>query len=300
MGSYRGGSSLKEEMTKNASDYIISKQILWALNNNIKLIGSKGARGRLAYTQKLRDNLFEPMLPDIKNSFMKGDGGELKGSPSKMQAVHSSSALGVNIFQYWQKINQIPKIAAACGFCNKTNRRSQNIKFETKHHINEKFPFRPNIDVTIENLPKSRFKVFAIECKFSEAYSSRRHSGINPKYIELDDIWKGLPALRSVSKKISPEDHRFKYLHVAQLVKHILGLNKKYGKNKFRLLYLWYDCLGDVGSKHREEIAEFTKKAKADNIYFHALSYQELIIKLSKEYRDTHGDYIKYISNRYL
>jgi hypothetical protein len=149
-------------------------------------------------------------------------------------------------------------------------------------------------------LPKSRFKVFAIECKFSEAYSSRRHSGIDTKYLDLENIWKGLPNLHRLSKKISPEDNRFKHLHAAQLVKHILGLNKKYGKNKFRLLYLWYDCLGDVGSIHREEVEEFKKKVKADNIYFHALSYQELIIKLSKEYRDTHGDYIKYIANRYL
>jgi hypothetical protein len=284
----------------NAYEYILSKQMQWALNNSIKLIGSKGIRGRLAYTQRLSDNLFEPMLPEIKKSFKEGDGVELDGDPSKMQAVHSSSALSVNIFQYWQKVNQIPKIAAACGFCNKTNKGSQKIKFETKYQISEKFPFSPNIDVTIENFPQSRFKVFAIECKFSEAYSSRRHFGMDPKYLDLENIWKDLPILHSFSKKVCPEDNRFKYLHAAQLVKHILGLKKKYGKNKFRLLYLWYDSLGHEGSKHREETEEFTKKAKADNIYFHALSYQELIIKLHKEYRDSHKDYIKYISNRYL
>jgi hypothetical protein len=284
----------------NAYEYILSKQMQWALNNSIKLIGSKGVRGRLAYTQKLSDNLFEPILPEIEKSFKKGDGGELDGNPPKMRAVHSSSALGVNIFQYWLSKNQIPKIAAACGFCNKTNKSSQNIKFETKFEISKKFPFKPNIDVTIENFPQSRFKVFAIECKFSEAYSSQHHSGIDPKYLDLENIWNDVPILHSFSKKISPEDNRFKHLHAAQLVKHILGLKKKYGKNKFRFLYLWYDCLGHEGSKHREETEEFTKKAKADNIYFHALSYQELIIKLSKEYRDSHRDYIKYISNRYL
>ena len=278
----------------------MSKQILWAQNNNIQLTGSKGVRGRRAYTRKLEKNLFEPLLPEVRKAFNKGDGNELKGNPSKMQAVHSSSALGVNIFQYWLKMNQIPKIAAACSFCNKTNKSSKNIKFETKYEISKKFSFNPNIDVTIENLPQSRFKVFAIECKFSEAYSSRHHSGIDPKYLNLENIWKDVPVLHSFSKTISPEDNRFKYLHAAQLVKHILGLKTKYGKNKFRLLYLWYDCLGFEGSKHREETEEFTKKAKADNIYFHALSWQELIIKLSKEYRDSHGDYIKYISGRYL
>lgn len=283
-----------------AYEYILSKQTQWALNNNIKLVGSKAVRGRPAYTKRLRENLFEPLHPSVRKCFKAGDGGELIGYPSKMQAIHSSSALGVNIFQYWLKVNQIPKIAAACGLCNKSNKSSNNIMFETKYEISKKFAFGPNIDVTIENSPESKFKVFAVECKFSEAYSSRRHSGLKQKYFDLKDIWKDIPNLRRLSKKISPVDKRFKHLQPAQLVKHILGLKEKYGKNKFRLLYLWYDCMGDESSKHREEIEEFTRVAKADSVYFHALSYQDLIIKLSKEYRDSHHDYIEYISSRYL
>jgi hypothetical protein len=284
----------------DAYEYILSKQILWAQNNGIQLIGSKGIRGRQAYTITLTKNLFDPLLPEVRNTFIKGDGGELKGNPSKMQAVHSSSALGVNIFQYWLKINQVPSIAAACGFCNKNNKSSINLIFENKYVISDKFSIHPNIDVIIENSSKSKFKVFAIECKFSEAYSSRRHSGLKEKYLELTEIWKGIPNLRRFARTISPKDYHFVHLHPAQLVKHVLGLKKQYGKTNFRLLYLWYDCLGSEGSKHREEIKEFKEIAKADNIYFHALSYQELIIKLSKEYATSHRDYIKYISNRYL
>jgi len=87
----------------NAHEYILSKQIQWAYCNNIVLIGSKSNKGRKAYTKKLDDNLFEPLMPKVKSSFNQGDGGELTGNPCKMQAVHSSSALGVNIFQYWKK-----------------------------------------------------------------------------------------------------------------------------------------------------------------------------------------------------
>ncbi len=87
----------------NAHEYILSKQIQWAHRNNIVLIGSKVNRGRKAYTQKLDDNLFEPLMSEVKNDFEDADGGELTGNPCKMQAVHSSSALGVNIFQYWKK-----------------------------------------------------------------------------------------------------------------------------------------------------------------------------------------------------
>ena len=87
----------------NAREYILSKQIQWAHRNNIVLIGSKNNKGRKAYTQKLDDNLFEPLMPEVKSDFEDADGGELSGNPCKMQAVHSSSALGVNIFQYWKK-----------------------------------------------------------------------------------------------------------------------------------------------------------------------------------------------------
>ena len=225
----------------NAFDYVLYKQIQWAHRNNLTLIGSEGSRGRQTYTQKLDDNLFEPLLKDVQNDFLHGDGGELTRDPCRMQAVHSSSALSVNIYQYWKKINQIPAVASACGLCNRNTKTSQDINFEVKFPINNKFRYSPNIDVVIRNSPKSRFKVFAIECKFSEAYSSWKHSGIKPKYIQLKEIWRDIPNLYKFAKNISPNDDKFNHLHPAQLIKHILGLKEKFGKNKFRLLYLWYD-----------------------------------------------------------
>ena len=57
----------------NAHEYILSKQIQWAYCNNIVLIGSKVNRGRKAYTQKLDDNLFEPLMPEIKSDFEDAD-----------------------------------------------------------------------------------------------------------------------------------------------------------------------------------------------------------------------------------
>jgi len=284
----------------NVFDYILSKQIQWAHRNNIILTGSKGSRGRKTYTKNLGDNLFEPLLPEVKSSFNQGDGGELAGNPCKMQAVHSSSALGVNIFQYWKKINQVPAIAAACRFCYTGNTSSQDINFEVKFSVNKKFRFSPNIDVVINNSPESRFKVYAIECKFSEAYYSRTHSGISPKYIELDKVWDNIPNLLDLAKEISSDDKKYFYLHPAQLIKHILGLKEKFGKNKFRLLYLWYDTIGPESGIHHKEIDEFTAIIKADNIHFHAMSYQDLIIKLAKNYRKSHKGYIDYITGRYL
>jgi len=282
-----------------AYDYILSKQIQWARNNGIDMIGSKRNRGYPAYTQNLYDNLFEPLSDDIKSSFQKGDGGELAGNPSKMQAVHSSSALGVNIFQYWQSNNEVEKIAHACGFCRKTTKISKDISFEVKYSIDERFQYSPNIDVVINNDPASQYKVFAIECKFTEAYTDREHSGIKKKYLDLD-IWEGIPRLHDLAKSISPDDHQFQLLHSAQLIKHILGLKKIFGKTNFRLLYLWYDALGREGAQHREEIYEFLEVAKSDDIAIHELSYQELIARLADNYRVSHKKYVEYITSRYL
>ena len=129
-----------------AYNYILEKQIQWGLNNRVQLVGSKGQRGRPAYTPELNQNLFEPLEPGVRECFMQGDGKEIIGnsdSPAKMQAVHSSSALGVNIFQYWQKLNQVPVIAAACGLCLKSNNVSNRIVFE------EKYPIEPLAKVSL-------------------------------------------------------------------------------------------------------------------------------------------------------
>jgi hypothetical protein len=225
-----------------AYEYILAKQTQWALNRGIPLTGSKGRRGRPAYTPDLNENLFEPLEPSVHESFSKGDGNEIicsAGSPAKMQAVHSSSALSVNIFQYWQKANQVPAIAAACGFCRKGNNVSQRIVFEDKYPIDDRFQFSPNIDVVFWNSASSRYRRFAVECKFSEAYSSQGHSGLKPEYLNLAVLWEDIPEIYDLAKSICPKDTKFTYLHAAQLIKHILGLKVHFGKGRFRLLYLF-------------------------------------------------------------
>jgi hypothetical protein len=287
----------------NASDYILSKQIQWAHNRGIKLVGSKGQRGRPAYTKTLEENLFQPLSPKVRAELSNGDGGELTGTTDdlpKMHAVHSSSALSINIFQYWLGVNQVPKIATACGFCRQSNFCSHSIRFEAKFPISRDFAFSPNIDVIIENAAESVYEVFAVECKFSEAYSSRGHSGIDQKYLNLEGIWADVPNLRSFSRSISPDDTEFAHLHSAQLVKHILGLKEKHGKSRFRLLYLWYDSFGLEGALHRQEARRFQEIAKKDNIKFHTLTYQKLIAVLADRHRNEHERYIKYITSRYF
>ena len=67
----------------NGYEYILAKQTAWAANRGIVLIGSKGSRGRPAYTPNLDQNLFQPLLAEVRESFATGDGGEL-GSPGSI------------------------------------------------------------------------------------------------------------------------------------------------------------------------------------------------------------------------
>lgn len=286
-------------------DYILSKQTQWAKRKNIPLIGSKVIRGFPAYTKTLEENLFEPLTSDAVDDFLKGDGGEIlsnNNSPAKMNAVHSSSALGVNVFHYWKTSAKIDIIAHACGLSAKHNKTQTDIHFEQKFSISKAFPFCPNLDIIIENNEDAQYKVFAIECKFSEAYTNRGHSGVDPKYFNNDilPLWHDIPKLYDLAKSISPDDNEFKFLHPAQLIKHILGLKNKYGKKSFRLLYLWYDVLGEDGYIHRNEIEKFTAYTNADDVKFSSISYQELITFLADNNYDTNEKYINYITDRYL
>jgi len=286
----------------NGYEYILAKQTAWAVKCGIALVGSKVSRGRPAYTPALDQNLFQPLLAEVKESFESGDGGELgsPGTPGKMQAVHSSSALGVNVFQYWKSISEVPAIASACGLCRRGSRVSFDIRFEEKYPIKDNLGYHPNIDVVIHNNATSKIRQFAIECKFSEAYGAHKHGGLKLKYLEYEDIWKGIPNLRDLAERISPDDRDFKHLHAAQLLKHILGLKRHFGRNGFRLLYLWYDVFGEQGLRQRNEIEEFSRIAKQDGIKFHSLTYQKLISTLASQLRAEHEAYVRYLTERYL
>src|SRR6185312_1674266 len=66
------------------------------------------ARG---YCAVLADNLRRPLRAPLRAAFANGGGSELK---NKMRALHSSSALAVNFFDYWTIANSRP-LARALG-----------------------------------------------------------------------------------------------------------------------------------------------------------------------------------------
>jgi hypothetical protein len=284
----------------NAYEQTISRQIEWAKNKGLQLIGSKDQRGRKDYTKNLKDNLFQKLNDGTKRELEHGDGGELsteKGEPAKIQALHSSSALGINVFDYWRTKTDLSIITSACGLSSGGRKLTGEILFEQKYPVDDRFRISPNIDVVI--IPEtSTYKAYAIECKFTEAYSSRRHGGLDDKYFEKKENWTNLSATKKLGLDISPKDKHFEYLHAAQLIKHILGLNRAYGHAHYHLLYLWYDAFGEAGFIHRREVNKFSKIVRSDGVIFHDTTYQELIKSLAG-HRELHPEYVRYLTERY-
>lgn len=234
----------------NGLDFIKSKQQSWAKRKGFNVVGGTiPNRGEANYLPDLTDNLFEPLSKGNLLSYQKGDGNETKDSKTrlaKMKALHSSSAIVVNLFQYWQGKDVCP-ILNVCKLTSRTTKvgyliknvgsvspekipivpspLNYEIKFEEQFEISgdkSQFPHSPNIDVVIY----TPLSTIGIESKFTEPYSSRKHGGLKQKYVENLSFWNGLPNLYELAKEISPDDTKFQYLDAAQLIKHILGLKK--------------------------------------------------------------------------
>lgn len=310
-----------------AKDYIELKQKEWAKRKGVTFANDK------RYTKTYNENLFEPLAEKIENQFKNADGRELNGEECKMAAVYSSSAICVNVFQYFYllqkegKKEEAKKILYSLGVSRDKIIKIKEIAFEQKLQISN--ISTPNIDVIIKT---NNDKVFAIESKFREPFYYTPTNYIQEKYYKTNDIWNRLENIKKYIDKFEEEYiefekditnqntpieikvkkifPHFKRLNAAQLIKHLLGLfnDSSIGtkdKSNIRLIYLYYDVPGNMGEEHRKEIKEFSEVIKKDNIKFTHISYQELIFNLNNKKNakldyNNHEEYLNYINARYL
>ena len=130
----------------NGLDFIKSKQQSWAKRKNFNLLGGTiPNKGEKNYLYSLADNLFEPLSKENLDSYNSGDGNETKDSKTrlaKMKALHSSSAIVVNLFQYWQGKDVCP-ILNACKLTSRTTKVGYLIK-NVGSVSSEKIPIIPS------------------------------------------------------------------------------------------------------------------------------------------------------------
>ena len=125
-------------MTKKAMDFILDQQKEWAKNKTLvsgKIVDGVECEDK-NYIETIEDNLFpvdktKGLRPENIDAYTKGGGSETKTITHrpKMSALHSSSALVVNLFQYWQnqEINKTP-LLIALGLVNDNDKVTFSIR----------------------------------------------------------------------------------------------------------------------------------------------------------------------------
>lgn len=248
------------------------------------------------YVRRVEDNLWKPLTPHARKAFETGAGNELSGH---MRALHSSSALVANLFDYWTAKDMKPLLAALGMEYVGGETFGFEVQFDTGLRGTS-----PHLDVAIQQ--NSGF-VVAVEAKFTEHMkrATKGKSNFTKSYFPIShELWaeKGLPACQALAQELWSEERRggrqrFEYLDPRQLLKHALGLTTQLS-NKFSLYYLYYDSSSDRSDAHRREVDLFDEEV-GHEIGFKALSYQEVYARLGDIMQDDSG-YLEYLGTRYF
>jgi hypothetical protein len=278
------------KMKKDVLQSLIGRQKEWSASASVDM-------ERPEYTATLAGNLFRPLSSNSLSALGRGQGGELGrrnagATPPKFHALHSSSALAANVFDYWQGKN-LSVLTTALLSPNQLESIEVEVPFATG------YGFPCNLDVVLE--ASSNDWVLAIESKFTEPYrGSKPELKLGYVPIGSDSAWKklGLDNCDRIARDLQVNPKRFQFLDAPQLLKHILGLHRK-TLGSFRLLYLYYGVNGEAGNTHSAEVDEF-KGSVGNEIDFDSITYQDLV-RLIRESLDnaSHRDYLDYLKHRY-
>jgi hypothetical protein len=276
----------------NCAESIKESQRLWSAGR-----GSLDGRG---YFTRIEDNLFAPLDSETLSDLHGGQGGELKG---KALAPWSSSALALNVFQYWRtRLGTAAVLSDALMIGTPSA-----LRFESKHATGFG---GPDAHLDVEILPwEGQGLPLGVESKMLEPFSG--HKALRAAYTERDMSptrraqWSELPACRDLAQAMATGDVAFKRLDAPQLLKHTLGMTRSYGARRFELLLLWYappraaraSCAGELATLE-EEIAHFGDKVRGD-VNFRSMTYQELYQRLVKS-SSGNRDYLEYLGGRYF
>ncbi|HEY3331971.1 MAG TPA: hypothetical protein VGK19_18205 [Capsulimonadaceae bacterium] len=269
------------------------RQRNWATRNGLKCDAKE-------YLLGYEGNLLEPLSPLALRDLSSGNGSELN---NKMRSLlRSSSALAVNFFHYWSRLNW-------------TEREPLHLALGCKHSIGDirfeykpSYPlptFPPNLDVVLRftdhTLQQSPYGV-GIESKLKEPLSDKVMD-FRAGYSK--DTWwanAGLPDCQQLVDDVMHGRIMFEYLGVDQLLKHTLGLATEFGDN-FTLIYVSYDFANEPArQQHLDEIQRFTARVSSE-INFKAVTYQDLYSSLVGECANVmgwHKPYLDKLAERYF
>lgn len=244
----------------------------------------------------LDDNLRVPLGERALAELARGS--ELAPSstrPPRLHSLYSSAALVLNVFEYWRDRNVTP-LLRALGL--------PGDGAAARLGLEEALPTGlpgdpPTADVTLR-WPHRR--LVAVESKFGEHLVRRPRSrrAFKDKYFPpAARVWEasGLPRCQRLADALQEGQARPRWLHVAQLLKHALGLARS-GATEWTLVYLYYEHGGRESQAHLDELARL-EDAIAGEVDFMRRSYQELYAALLSEPAADAG-YLRYLGERYF
>lgn len=261
----------------NEIERVTGKHAAWADRT------SRGLNDRRTAFTNFDDCLLVPLDPETRGQLEAGAGNELM----RMTSMRSSSALAVNVFLPWK--GNLEPLAVALGFPGDYSAMGFEQKFPTG--VSNR---HPHLDVVLYGKPRP----VAVEAKFLEIYDPPKKQEIANSYRLKPELWEGLANLRTLADEVVARPDVYERLGVAQLVKHSLGLSRKYGPRGFELVYIWYEVPGQIAQTHLEEIERFRKRIMGD-ISFTALTYQELLADLVTLAEPITG-YLDHLMGRYF
>ena len=262
---------------------VIDQQTRWAR--------SKGFEPRNAYLASIADNLRQELSSGARTDLEKGSGREFRERglrPPRLQALRSSCALSLNVFDYWRSRDPYP-LQYSLHLRDRITRVSFEENFATGAAGNP-----PNVDVLLR-LENDQY--VAIESKYTE-WLTRRERPLEDKYFASGkNLWteQGLPRCQALANSLRDRS-TFEHLDVARLLKHALGLARKTGT--YELYYIYFDWACPEGVAHAKELERFTESI-GDEIRFRTMTYQDLFKRLGHSSRPSDEDYIEYLTTRY-
>lgn len=259
---------------------IKEKQIEWARKHQIAPWPD-----RRDYVAELNDNLFCPLSPEQEKAFGGGAGGELDpvgGAPPKMNALHSSSALAVNVFacpatvlgndeEYWNRLFRNQAVVSGIGNLECCFEKQLPVMDVAGHHP-------PHLDFFIADADGA----IGVESKFTE-HATPHENTISVAYFDHFPLWEKFPGLKEFARRIDSGEERFHYLNAAQLLKHTLGLiswQATCGNGDYlelSLVYLYFRHTGKTGIEHDVEVAQYAAAMRKVHFNFIPITCQEFI-----------------------
>ena len=249
------------------------------------------------YLDNIESNLVKPLSSRTTIAFNNGSGSELidtSSRPAKMRALHSSSALAVNVFDSWVD-EDTSILQSALGIVDTIDA----ISFEEQFSTGLK-GIPPNLDIALK---LSTGHIVGIESKFSEWLTpkSKSKGSFNEKYFpDGEHLWGnfGLVKSQEMAEAIFNGIEDFRYLDAPQLLKHVLGMATQL-EGRFSLYYIYYDWPDGHESRiHKNEVNRFAEVV-GDELRFKAINYQKLFRTLDESDR-VNQDYIEYLRRRYF